>query len=72
MSEYEDTEGRCDLLVEAGRSQILAVPLSEPIIAGLNETAEAHPIITADAGLMLQRLPPTQADNYQFPQILTR
>lgn len=67
MSEYGDTDGRCDLFVEAGRSQILAVPLSEPIIAALNETAEAHLIITADAGLTLQRLPATEADNYQFP-----
>jgi hypothetical protein len=67
MSKYGDTDGRCDLFVEAGRSQIFAVPLSEPMIAALNETAEAHLNITADAGLTLQRLPPTEADNYQFP-----
>ena len=64
-SEYGDTDGRCDVFVEAGRSQILAVPLSDRYRRSY-ETAEAHLIITADAGLTLQRLPPTEVDNYQF------
>jgi hypothetical protein len=70
MAKYGFTDGRtdrCDLFVKAGRSQVLAVPLSKPIIAALNEAAEVRLVITADAGLTLLRLPPAEQDNYEFP-----
>jgi hypothetical protein len=66
VAKYGDTDGRCDLFVKAGRSRVLAVPLSKPIIAALNEEAEVRLVITADAGLTLLRLPPAE-QNYEFP-----
>ena len=56
-------------LLRRGRSQLFAVPLSKPIVAALKNEAEVHLLITADAGLTLQRLPSVERENYEFPQI---
>jgi hypothetical protein len=62
--EYGSADGRCDLLIEAGRSEAFAVPLSQPILAALNDAARVHVLVTADALPTLERLPSSERRKY--------
>jgi hypothetical protein len=67
--EYGSSDGRCDLLVEAGGSEAFAVPLSQPILAALEDKAKVEVLIIADVYPTIERLPSVEADKYSGPDL---